>query len=58
MAKPNPNFGSPTFAWLASWVGLPMIESSFNNFPCSYRTPPEPGSRTSHLDRSTTRATW
>jgi hypothetical protein len=57
-AKPNPNFGSPTFVWLASWVGLPMIGSSFNNFSYSYWTPPEPSSRTSHLDRSMTRATW
>jgi hypothetical protein len=34
-----------------------MIGSSFDNFPCSCRTPPKPGSRTSHLDRSTTGAT-
>jgi hypothetical protein len=57
-AKPNSNFGSPTSIWLASCVGLPMIGSSFDNFPCFYRTLPEPGSRTSHLDRSMTGATW
>jgi hypothetical protein len=56
--KPNPNFGSLTFAWLVSWVGPPMTGSSFDNFPYFCRTPLEPGSRTSHLDRSTTGATW
>jgi hypothetical protein len=39
-------------------VGLPMTGSSFDNFPCSYRTSLEPGSRTSHLDKSTTDTTW
>jgi hypothetical protein len=58
MAKPNPNFGSLTSAWLISWVGPSTTRSSFDNFPCFYRTPLEPGSRTSHLDRSTTRVTW
>jgi hypothetical protein len=33
-----------------------MTESSSDSFPCSYRIPLEHGSRTSHLDRSTTRA--
>jgi hypothetical protein len=56
--KPNPNFGSPTSAWVANWVGLPMTGPSFDNFLCSYRTPLEPSSRTSHLDRSTTGVTW
>jgi hypothetical protein len=51
------SFGSLTSAWLVSWVGLPMTGSSFDNFPCSCRTPLEPGSRTSHLDRSTTGVT-
>jgi hypothetical protein len=56
--KPNPNFGLSTSIWLASWVGLPMTGSSFDNFPCSYQTPLEPSSRTSHLDRSMTGVTW
>jgi hypothetical protein len=57
-AKPNPNFGSLTSAWLVSWVGPPTIGSSFDNSPCFCRTPLEPSSRTSRLDRSTIGATW
>jgi hypothetical protein len=38
-------------------VGPPMTGSSFDNSPCSCRTPLEPGSRTSHLDKSTTGTT-
>jgi hypothetical protein len=55
--KRNPNFSSLTSAWLVSWVGPPMTGSSFDNSPCSYRTPLEPSSRTSHLDKSTTGTT-
>jgi hypothetical protein len=56
--KPNPNFDLLTSAWLVGWVGPPMTESSFDNFPCFCRTLLETGSRTSHLDRSTTGMTW
>jgi hypothetical protein len=57
-ARPNPSYGLLTSVWLVSWAGPPMTESSFDSFPCSYRTPLEHGSRTSHLDRSTTGTTW
>jgi hypothetical protein len=56
--RPNPNFGSLISTWLVSWVGPLMTMSSFDSFPYSYRTPLEHGSRTSHLDRSTTGTTW
>jgi hypothetical protein len=58
MARPNPNFGSLISTWLVSWARPPMTESSSDSFPYSYRTPLEHGSRTSHLDRSTTGTTW
>jgi hypothetical protein len=53
-ARPNLNFGSLTSAWPISWVGPPTTGSSFDNSPYSCRTPLEPGSRTFHLDKSTT----
>jgi hypothetical protein len=58
MARPNPNFGSLISTWLVSWAGPPTTASSSDSFPYSYRTPLERGSRTSLLDRSTTRTTW
>jgi hypothetical protein len=57
-ARPNLNFGSLIFAWLVSWTGPPMTASSSDSFPYSYWIPLERGSRTSCLDRSTTRTTW
>jgi hypothetical protein len=56
-ARPNPNFGSLISAWLVSWAGPPTTVSSFDSFPYSCQTSLERGSRTSHLERSTTGAT-
>jgi hypothetical protein len=53
-ARPNLNFGSLISAWHVSWVGPLMTGSLFDNSPCPCQTPLEPGSRTFHLDRSTT----
>jgi hypothetical protein len=55
--RPNLNFGSLTFTWLVSWVGPPTTGSSFDNTPCSCQTLLESGSRTFHLDKSTTGTT-
>jgi hypothetical protein len=57
-ARPNLNFGSLISAWLVNWARPPMTVSSFDNFPCSYKTPLEHSSRTFHLDRSMIGMTW
>jgi hypothetical protein len=57
-SETKPELWLANFRLACSWVGLPMIGSSFDNFACSYRTSLEPSSRTSYLDRSTTGATW